>query len=979
MGRAAARPSLEDEGKLPARGGELLSQERADQHDRWDGDDNQSGVRMPEVPLAEYQGRRRRLDSRMPALELPVPAMGAAPEPAPPSPEQRQHRSITNADRRILAAGATPPLRARFDLIGSPPSPSTSGIPLKSILQHSYSPAHPSSIHGYEVDMADLVLGPGSPTFALHEDDKPHPERPTPLPELRAPHPLYTPAPIKRRRRRRRSGSLASGPASHSSKARSRVKRALRRVRAGRRRRGSRSSRSSGSFASTTSGSSRSSTAGSTRSSSTWNGWRFWHTSSSGSSSDDDDDGSDADWEPPTPHFTLLTPHLTRPTLAYPSHLFAGSTSPATRLPSSDPSVDRAPVFGLLSTSTLAPALERLEAFWLERRQDDGVAGDIGAGVAAGAACSSLSPDATSYFPPIVAGDSTTGPVAGSSRTPPATPGVSGGPTTTSKLRAELRVARAEEKRFGKDRAMENGPAWWLDIMCPTVADMRELRKHLPLHPLTIEDILHQETREKMESFPSLGYYFIVFRALDESYFRYTSPDGSAASPEGQDGASTGRRGKVDIVEGVGGKEGVEGVGVGAINLYLIVFGDGILSFHFEPLTRHIERVQGRLQEFGISRNFSSHWIAYSLMDSIVDAFFPLINFIEGESDEVSTFIADPLAQPGTPVKGSVAPSGVGAAGVHKIFDEDVVSISVETPSTEEEKEKFVINMSSSPLRRATVRRRRPAAYLRPVTSFSIPTPLLRLLPQRWLVQKDDIVESSVLVDENGMQLLRLPLDKSAPVLDVTYVSLALARRARGTFGVTKFDKMVMLHRIANVRKLQTGLSRLLGPKIPLVKGLRKRTMEENLGLFKHDAKHDIAVYITDLLDHIVTMQQSLAHYDAILSHDHPSYVGILRLALEGTKLGIDMRIIPLSCIVLACSAISVPTGLSSLNVKIAIFNGDRLTHLRADGSRSPFYAFGILLCISLAVILGVVVFIRLAFGTTKARYRARGPVMSRW
>lgn len=118
----------------------------------------------------------------------------------------------------------------------------------------------------------------------------------------------------------------------------------------------------------------------------------------------------------------------------------------------------------------------------------------------------------------------------------------------------------------------------------------------LPLHPLTMEDILHQETREKIESFSSLGYYFIVFRALDETYFQYTSPDvspvGSTANvaaggeTEGSKreksqqlpGSSSGRGGRVDIVEGVGGKEGVEGVGVGAVNLYLIVFGDGILS-----------------------------------------------------------------------------------------------------------------------------------------------------------------------------------------------------------------------------------------------------------------------------------------------------------------------------------------------------------------------------------------------------------------
>lgn len=92
-----------------------------------------------------------------------------------------------------------------------------------------------------------------------------------------------------------------------------------------------------------------------------------------------------------------------------------------------------------------------------------------------------------------------------------------------------------------------------------------------------MEDILHQETREKIESFPTLGYYFIVFRALDESYFRYTSPDGAADEALRQRNGK-GKTGRVDIIEGVGGKEGLEGVSVGAVNLYLIVFGDGIIS-----------------------------------------------------------------------------------------------------------------------------------------------------------------------------------------------------------------------------------------------------------------------------------------------------------------------------------------------------------------------------------------------------------------
>jgi magnesium transporter len=111
--------------------------------------------------------------------------------------------------------------------------------------------------------------------------------------------------------------------------------------------------------------------------------------------------------------------------------------------------------------------------------------------------------------------------------------------------------------------------------------------------------------------FEKLGYYFVVVRALDESYFKYTpgspnnsmptmaqptpsvqaSPDPaeqSAAKKEGRRrgwgmGRAVGKLAsrtdeKVEIVEDNPGKEGLEGVGVGAVNVYLVVFADGIVS-----------------------------------------------------------------------------------------------------------------------------------------------------------------------------------------------------------------------------------------------------------------------------------------------------------------------------------------------------------------------------------------------------------------
>jgi Mg2+ and Co2+ transporter CorA len=177
--------------------------------------------------------------------------------------------------------------------------------------------------------------------------------------------------------------------------------------------------------------------------------------------------------------------------------------------------------------------------------------------------------------------------------------------------------------------------AWWLDVSCPTWKDLRDIGELLGLHPLTLEDVLHQDPREKFEMYSKLGYYFIVVRALDEQYFKYTpgssGPPGAdlaaaaaaaarqAAAADGngkqKPGSGTGdgtapdlvtghhdaakrkertRRGwgfgratgraaskvgeKVEIVEDNPGKEGLEGVGVGGVNLYLVVFADGIVS-----------------------------------------------------------------------------------------------------------------------------------------------------------------------------------------------------------------------------------------------------------------------------------------------------------------------------------------------------------------------------------------------------------------
>lgn len=79
---------------------------------------------------------------------------------------------------------------------------------------------------------------------------------------------------------------------------------------------------------------------------------------------------------------------------------------------------------------------------------------------------------------------------------------------------------------------------WWLDVLCPTDQEMKVLSKVRPpslflpynladsllkvfgIHPLTTEDILMEETREKIELFRN--YYFVCFRSFEQDPYSPT-------------------------------------------------------------------------------------------------------------------------------------------------------------------------------------------------------------------------------------------------------------------------------------------------------------------------------------------------------------------------------------------------------------------------------------------------------------------------
>lgn len=120
----------------------------------------------------------------------------------------------------------------------------------------------------------------------------------------------------------------------------------------------------------------------------------------------------------------------------------------------------------------------------------------------------------------------------------------------------------------------ERDGVWWLNVNSATKDEVQGICKAFGVHPLTIEDIITQEAREKIELFPS--YYFACFR----SFSVVEEPEGKEFEP---------------------------------FNIYVVVFREGTLSFSFTP-NSHASQVRKRITALKDYVSLSSDWICYALM-----------------------------------------------------------------------------------------------------------------------------------------------------------------------------------------------------------------------------------------------------------------------------------------------------------------------------------------------------------------------------
>ena len=167
-------------------------------------------------------------------------------------------------------------------------------------------------------------------------------------------------------------------------------------------------------------------------------------------------------------------------------------------------------------------------------------------------------------------------------------------PGAEETISAEEFCDLVEEGETFSELFTQSKGTWWLDVLNPTVEEMKMLSKAFNIHPLTNEDIRTQESREKVELFRT--YYFVCFRSFE-----------SDADSE-------------DYLK--------------AANMYIVVFRSGLLTFHFTNIP-HAANVRRRIRQLRDYVIVSSDWICYALIDDITDAFGPLVNSVEGETEAI--------------------------------------------------------------------------------------------------------------------------------------------------------------------------------------------------------------------------------------------------------------------------------------------------------------------------------------------------------
>jgi len=150
----------------------------------------------------------------------------------------------------------------------------------------------------------------------------------------------------------------------------------------------------------------------------------------------------------------------------------------------------------------------------------------------------------------------------------------------------------------------------WLDLSRPSAEEMDHLAERLHLHPLAVEDALTGHQRPKIEEYD--GFFFLIFYALTQQ--TPTANESTVATA----GAIT--------LDGDGSVKKQE--------LRVFVGKHYLLTVHDEPIPA-LDEAERRWKRNAQEAEWGVGILLYSLLDSIVDQYFPILDTLVERAEDL--------------------------------------------------------------------------------------------------------------------------------------------------------------------------------------------------------------------------------------------------------------------------------------------------------------------------------------------------------
>ena len=145
----------------------------------------------------------------------------------------------------------------------------------------------------------------------------------------------------------------------------------------------------------------------------------------------------------------------------------------------------------------------------------------------------------------------------------------------------------------------DDGHVLWVDVDDPTPADLQLLGEEFGFHPLAIEDAARRHQRPKLDEYD--GFYFIVFYGL-----------------------------AID-----GGRPQTQEINLFVGKNYLVTVHKGAVATIAETAARWRQNVH----QMGAARGIGL--LVYSILDAIVDGYFPIVDDLADRIEEIETTVFD--------------------------------------------------------------------------------------------------------------------------------------------------------------------------------------------------------------------------------------------------------------------------------------------------------------------------------------------------